>query len=165
MKNWYCIYTKPRMEEMVGSQLMTLPGIDIFSPKLKHAGLWRGKPREKTEPLFPGYLFSRFSPLDYCHLITYTRGVRRILCDPSGRPCIVGDSIIGQIQSRMEDGFVRMEPIGFAHGDRVQITHGPLKGFTGIFEKTKARDRVLILLSTIAYQASIEVERSSLARL
>jgi len=165
MKSWYCIYTKPRMEEVVGSQLMTLPDIEIFQPKLRFNGLKRGKVREKTEYLFPCYVFSRFAPSRYYHLITYTRGVKRIISDSSGHPCVVQDRIIDQIQARIQDGFIQMEPVNFVRGDKVMISEGPLKGFTGIFQETRARDRVLMLLSAINYSARIEVEPQYLARL
>lgn len=157
MKNWYCIYTKPKMEESVSCQLLNLPDIEVFQPKLKRSGLRRGKVQEKTEHLFPCYLFSRFTPSRYYHLITYTRGVKRIISDPSGHPCVVDDRIIDQIRSRLKDGYIYLEPTIFNPGDRVMIQEGPLAGFTGIFQQLKARDRVLMLLNFINYQARIEV--------
>jgi transcriptional antiterminator RfaH len=157
MKNWYCIYTKPKMEEAVSGQLLTLPDIEVFQPKLKRSGLRRGKLQEKTENLFPCYLFSCFTPSRYYHLITYTRGVKRIISNPSGHPCIVDDQIINQIRARLKDGYICMEPPIFNPGDKVMIQEGPLAGFTGIFQQLKARDRVLILLNALTYQARIEV--------
>jgi len=165
MKNWYCIYTKPKMEEAVSGQLLTLPDIEVFQPKLKRSSLRRGKLQEKTEHLFPCYLFSRFTPSRYYHLITYTRGVKRIISDPSGHPCIVDDQIIAQIRSRLKDGYIYMEPNIFNPGDKVMIQEGPLAGFTGIFQQLKARDRVLMLLNFINYQARIEVARKHITKL
>ncbi len=165
MKNWYCIYTKPKMEESVSSQLLTLPDIDVFHPKLKRSGFRRGRLQEKTEQLFPCYVFSRFTPSQYSHLITYTRGVKRIISDPAGRPYVVGDQIIEQIQSRLQNGYIYMQSEEFHTGDKVMIQEGPLKGFTGIFQETKPRDRVLLLLNAITYQARIEVEKKYLSKL
>lgn len=150
---------------MVVGQLLTLTDIEVFQPKLKRSGFRRGKLQEKTEHLFPCYLFSRFTPSRYYHLITYTRGVKRIISDPSGRPCIVADHIITQIQSRIKDGYIYMEPDGFNPGDEVMIQEGPLKGFTGIFQEAKAQDRVLLLLNAINYQARIEVAEKYLSKL
>lgn len=163
--NWYCIYTKPKMEEAVSGQLLNLPDIEVFQPKLKRSGLRRGKLQEKTEHLFPCYLFSRFTPSRYYHLITYTRGVKRIISDPSGHPCIVDDQIIAQIRSRLQDGYIHLEPAIFNPGDRVMIQEGPLAGFTGIFQQLKAQDRVLMLLNIINYQARIEVARQNITKL
>ncbi len=165
MMNWYCIYTKPKMEEAVSGQLLNLPDIEVFQPKLKRSGLRRGKLQEKTEHLFPCYLFSRFTPSRYYHLITYTRGVKRIISDLSGHPCIVDDQIIAQIRSRLKDGYIHLEPTIFNPGDRVMIQEGPLAGLTGIFQQLKAQDRVLMLLNIINYQARIEVARQNITKL
>jgi hypothetical protein len=59
--------------------------------------------------------------------------VRRILSDNSGHPQIVDDEIIGQITSRLKDGFIHVEPVDFNSGDAVVIKAGPLKGIEGIF--------------------------------
>jgi transcriptional antiterminator RfaH len=165
MDHWYCIYTKPGMEETVGRRLLDLPDIEIFQPKLRRRALHRGQVREKTEHLFPCYLFSRFLPSRYGHLITYTRGVRKILSDPAGRPCVVDEEIIAQIKSRLQDGYVRLEAAAFKTGQPVRIQAGPLAGFTGVFREVKARDRVLILLNALTYQARIEISKQYLAGL
>lgn len=153
------------MEEIVSGQLLTLPGIEIFQPKLKRSGLCRGKLQEKTEHLFPCYLFSRFTTSRYYHLITYTRGVKRIISDSSGHPCVVDDHIITQIQSRLRDGYIYIEPPVFNPGDEVVVQEGPLAGFTGIFQEAKAQDRVFLLLNAISYQARIEVAKKHLSKL
>jgi transcriptional antiterminator RfaH len=165
MEQWYCIYTKPNMEEQVSTRLLGLPGLEVLSPKLKRQKYVRGRLLEVVEYLFPSYIFSRFSPLKYYHMIKYTRGVRRVIGDESGNPQTVDGEIIDEIQSRIKEGFIQLESDYFNSGDNVVIQEGPLAGLSGIFKKDlPGRDRVLILLSTIAYQASVEVEKSFLAR-
>jgi transcription antitermination factor NusG len=96
-------------------------------------------------------------------MIKYTRGIRRIIGDESENPHIIDGEIIDQIQSRIRDGFVQLEPNDFNSGDNVVIQEGPFAGLAEIFIKDlPARDRVLILLGTIAYQASIEIEKGLL---
>ena len=47
-----------------------------------------------------------------------------------------------------------------ARGDEVRIKDGSLKGINGIFDRTmKDKNRVMILLTAINYQASVVVER------
>lgn len=160
MKKWYCIHTKAGYEDQLSQRLMNVPDIDIFLPKLKRKKYLRGKLGEVTEKLFPCYIFLRFDSLKYLHLIKYTRGVRRIVGDGLGNPYIVDDVLIGQIKSRTKDGFIYTEQIELEEGDRVVVREGPLKGFTGILQEYRnSRDRVLVLLSAITYQASIEVEK------
>jgi transcription elongation factor/antiterminator RfaH len=164
-EHWYCIYTKPNMEERVSKRLLDQPEIEVFHPRLRRRKCVRGRLQEVVEELFPCYIFSRFSPLKYYHMIKYTRGVRRVIADESGNPHIVDGEIIDQIRTRIRDGFVQLETYDFNCGDTVTVQQGPFAGLTGIFMRDlHPRDRVLILLNTIAYQASIEVEKGFFSR-
>jgi transcriptional antiterminator RfaH len=165
MEHWYCIYTKPNMEEQVSKRLLDQPEIEVFHPKLRRRNYVRGKLQEVVEDLFPCYIFSRFSPLKYFHMIKYTRGVRRVIGDEAGTPHTIDGEIIDQIRSRIRDGFVQLDTSDFNYGDNVVVQEGPFAGLAGIFIKDlPARDRVLILLSTIAYQPSVEVKKNFLTR-
>ncbi len=167
MENWYCIYTKPGMEEHVSSRLINWPDIEVFNPKLKRKGFNKGRLKEIIEELFPCYIFSRFNPERYHHLIKYTRGIRKIVSDQSGTPQIVDEEIIQTIKSRIKDGYISSgdSDLMFNTGEKVVVKEGVFKGLRGIFLKDlKARDRVLILLNAIAYQAHVEIEKGFVAR-
>ena len=67
----------------------------------------------------------------------------------------------------MKDGFVFLEDSDrtFKIEDKVVVKEGVFKGLNGIFLKDlKARDRVLILMSALVYQPTIEIEKCFLAR-
>ncbi len=165
MENWYCIYTKPRMEEHVSDRLMNLSDIEVFNPKLKRKGFNKGRYKEIIEELFPCYIFSRFNPERYHHLIKYTRGIRKIVSDQSGTLQIVDEEIIQAIKSRTKGGYISLEDpdLTFDTGEKVVVKEGVFKGLRGVFLKDlKARDRVLILLNAIAYQAKVEIEKGFL---
>jgi transcriptional antiterminator RfaH len=165
MKNWYCIYTKARYEEHVSERLMSLTDIEVLNPKIKTKRYLRGRMKEVTEELFPCYIFSKFNPSQYLHMIKYTRGVKLIIGNAVGNPYVVDCGIIDQVQSRMNDGFVQLERQELRRGDKVEILEGPLRGLEGVFQgELKACDRVFILLNTIEYQARIEIEKGLLAK-
>lgn len=158
MSSWYCIYTKPRQEDLVSKRLQELNSIEIFNPKIRRKKYIRTRLLEVTEELFPAYIFAKFdeSNIRYFHLIKYTRGVKRLIGDHKGNPYIVEKSIIECIQSRMENGFVRLASPKMARGEEVYIKEGPFCGLTGLFlEELKPKDRVLILLNSIQYQARL----------
>jgi len=162
MEHWYCIYTKQGMTEQVCRRLSELSGIEVLNPKLRINKFRRGRLSDVVEDLFPGYFFSRLDLSPYYRLIKYTRGVKSFVGDFSGKPYIVEDSIIQEIRSRITDGFVRIGQscLRFEEGDRIMIKDGPLQGFPGIFlQDLHARERVLILLNAITYQAKIEIEQ------
>lgn len=158
MKHWYCIFTKPRQADVVAQKLILLPEIEVFTPKLKRNKVRRGSYTEVIEELFPSYIFSRFSLERYAHMIRYTRGVRRIVGDTEGYPITVDERIIRTIQENVQDGFVVITPPDLKTGDPVRVTDGPFAGLAGIFLKElKPRDRIVILLNAIHYQARVQV--------
>jgi transcription antitermination factor NusG len=115
---------------------------------------------EVIEEFFPCYLFARFDGARYYHMIKYTRGVRRIVGDSQGYPRIVDDALIETIKSRSKDGYVSIEENQLHRGDKVMIKGGPFDGFMGLFvQDLKPRERVLVLLNTLNYEARIDIYR------
>ncbi len=161
-KRWYCIYTKPRKEDFVSFQLSKVPGIEVLNPKFKRKRFLRGRFQEVIEELFPCYIFAKFNSHFY-HMIKYTRGVKRVVGDRSGRPYIVDESIIDIINAHTrDDGYVYLiKDEEFKQGDTIMITDGPLKGLVGIFlREMKPQERVLVLLNAISYHVKIEIDRT-----
>lgn len=160
MSEWYCIYTKPKQEELVCHRLGELADMEVFNPKLKRTKSIRSKMVEVVEELFPSYVFLRFGAPGYFHMIQYTRGVKRFVGNSLGIPYVVDDSVIEQIKSRMDNGFVQTGGSPFNRGQKVLINGGPFKGFSGIFlNETKPSDRIMILLSMIASEIRMEIGR------
>lgn len=155
---WYAVRTRPRQEERAAANLSGW-NVEAFCPFMAHK-LARG-----PEPLFPGYIFARFSYEAMLRKICFTRGVASVVSF-GGVPSPVEDGIIALIRSRIEHGnVVRIAP-EFNPGDRVRITSGALANFVGIFERDLPEsERVRILLTSVTYNARIEVERFRLARL
>lgn len=167
MSNWYCVYTKAKQEDPVARKLAELPNMEVFSPKIKRSKYTRSTIRELQEQLFPSYLFIRFDPQfsGYIHLVKYTRGVKRFIGDRDGIPFIVDEAIIESIRTRMNNGFVHLERPKLVQGDKVRINEGPFSDLNGIFyEELKAKDRVLILLNTIHYQAKLAINGEFIAK-
>jgi transcriptional antiterminator RfaH len=160
VRQWYCVYTKPRQSDLVCRRLEQLPDIEVLNPKLKRRRFIRGRWIETVEDFFPCYIFLRLDINRYYRTVKYTRGVRRFVGDSSGIPYVVDLSIIESIKERMVEGFVEIGPSELRPGDRVVIREGPLSGFEGIFLKElKPKERVLILLNTIQYKAKVEIEK------
>jgi transcriptional antiterminator RfaH len=163
--SWYVIHTHPKQEDRAEQNLKAW-NVETFTPKFKelHYDAWTKKSTYKIKPLFPRYIFARFKAGDHYHKISYTRGVRTIVCF-GGDPAPVLDEVIQIIQFRMtRDGFVRMED-ELNVGDEVLIQEGPLKGITGVFDREmKEADRVRILLSEANFQGHILVQRADIRK-
>jgi transcriptional antiterminator RfaH len=111
-------------------------------------------------PLFPSYLFAKLIISRSWHDVSFTRGVRSVVCF-GGDPVPIEEEVISYIQSRVdEEGFVRLGE-ELSVGDLVVIKDGPFKTLTGVFKRGIAgKARVMILLSSLNYQAHIEVGRN-----
>jgi transcriptional antiterminator RfaH len=163
--SWYLIYTNPKQEDRTDKNLRAW-NVETFAPKLKehHSHPFTGEPTCLIKPLFPRYIFARFSLSGYLHKVRFTRGVQGLISFGDG-PALVDDEVIAYLKSRVkEDGFVR-NSAEFERGDRVLIETGPFSGLAGIFEReTQDEDRVRILLEAVSYQVHATIERSRLKR-
>lgn len=163
---WFVVRTNPRQEDRADKNLKAW-NVQTFAPQMKERR-YNQFTRDLVyaiKPLFTGYIFARFDMMSLFHKVRFTRGVRHIVGFGEG-PAPVSDEIIAIIKSRMDrDGFVRIGE-DVRPGDQVVIKDGPLKDFTGIFEReTKDEDRVMILLNAVNYQAHVELERRLLKRI
>ncbi|MDP2279507.1 MAG: transcription termination/antitermination NusG family protein [Nitrospirota bacterium] len=159
---WYAVYTKPKREDAVAGSLENA-GIEVFNPRLKQKKYMQGAYRNKISPLFPCYVFVKFEPETTSHMIKYTRGVKRVV--GGDLPWPVSDEIIDVIRNQEEDGVITIKPPQFKYGDSVAINDGPLSGLRGIFEKElNGQERVVLLLSSIEYQARAVVDKAFLTK-
>lgn len=158
---WYVIHTHLKQEYRAGSNLKVL-GVPIFNPQIRERryNQFTLAPTYVTKPLFPRYIFAQFKTNDLYHKVRFTRGVYSVVSFGEG-PTPIDEEIIALIQSNIkEDGFVRIDE-GLRAGDRVIVKDGPLKNFSGVFEREmRDNDRIRILLETVSYQAHIEIDRN-----
>ena len=161
--NWYAIYTKPKSEDIV-SQKLRQAGLEVYNPKMRVKKYVRNRYCEAIEQLFPRYLFARFEADKYLWMITYTRGVKKVV-GSRNIPWPVADGVIDFIRSNEKDGFIIRRCEEITEGDTVKIAEGPLSGLTGIFKQIiKGTERVILLLNAIEYQARVIIEGASLVK-
>ncbi len=139
---WHLVYIKPQKEEVVRVQLQRI-GIETFYPKVRIVK----KGIEKIEPLFPLYMFARFSVVKDFFNVNYARGVRWVV------------KFGNQIPSLSEDFIESLKSINLAliedkpkiqENDLVRIVDGPFRNFIGKVLKVKrGEERVVILLKAV----------------
>ncbi len=163
MKKWYVVCTKPRNEERAAGNL-TGGNIEVLAPKIRFKKYKEGKFVHVVEPMFPGYIFVKFHPVEEFRLVKYTRGIRTIV-NFNGKIIPLQDEMIAYIKSRLDDGDVAtIQKKELQKGEKVVIQEGPFKGFSGIFEKElDGKERVAILLDGVNYCARMEIDRELVA--
>jgi transcriptional antiterminator RfaH len=157
---WYVIYTKTNEEDRAEKNLAAW-GLETFYPRIRKKQLneFTSKAIYFSRPLFPRYIFGRFNAETLLHKVSNSRGVKKVLSIDYA-PTPVDDEIVTLIQSRVDgDGFVCLD-VSFRRGDEVRIKDGSMKGLNGIFDRAmKDKNRVMIFLTAIKYQASVVVDR------
>jgi transcriptional antiterminator RfaH len=163
---WYVLRTKPKQEDRAISNL-TAWKVESFTPKLEQIRVnsFTGELQRIIKPLFSCYVFARFSLSESIAKVRFTRGVRGVVTFGDS-PTPVGHEVIDLLKGRMEsDGYVRIRE-ELKAGDQVKVEGGPLKNLKGVLTRhMKDRDRVLILLDTVAYQAHLELPTMLVSRL
>jgi transcriptional antiterminator RfaH len=161
--NWFAIHTKPG-QEAVAEWMLTSLGLETLFPRVRLEQCLRGSWRHEVRPLFPGYLFARFCPNRHLHAVRYSRGVCRVV-GAGNKPSAVEDEVIGGIRERTDgDGFVQLEEPRWLPGEAVKLQDGPLRGWSGVFERElDDGHRVAILIETINH-ARVIVEKHVLER-
>src|SRR6266571_9326945 len=97
---WYAVNTKSHQELFAALNLQRL-GVETFYPQLKQSKVIRRRRRTMIGPLFPGYLFARFSVDTQYRAVTYANGVREIV-QFGAIPASVDDEIIEAIRARLQ---------------------------------------------------------------
>jgi transcriptional antiterminator RfaH len=158
MRSWFVLNTKPKKEHQV-EKIFLEAGFHLYNPKLKVG--------DRISPFFPGYAFIEFDFPEQYRLVRYTRGVKRIVGNESG-PIPIGEEVVQAIKAREVNGLIELEKYGKEPkvGDEIEVMEGPLKGLKGVFQKEiSGKDRVLILMNYVSYQAKMIVEKKKLRRI
>jgi transcriptional antiterminator RfaH len=161
---WYVVRTKPHNEKRVHHNLGQM-GVETLCPMLfEHYVSRGGEGASRIIPLFPGYIFGRFSAVQQWHSVRFTRGVREVLC-AEGRPVPIDDEVVRIVESKVaSDGLVRPVDV-IQPGERVVIRGGPFDGLIGILESpTHHETRLTVLLTLVNWSARVEIARAHVYR-
>ena len=155
---WYVIHTNVRQEDRADRNLRA-QHVETLNPKImeRKSNPYTAKASYLASPLFPRYIFAKFSAGLMLQKVHFTRGVHSVVGFGAG-PTPVDEEIISIITDHMSpDGFIRIAN-ELQKGDRVVIEDGSFKDFEGIFEsEVKQTDRIVVLLNAVRYQSRIQI--------
>ena len=161
--HWYVIYTKPHSEDQAQRELQK-KGIFVFLPKISEFRFRKGKLRQQTEPLFPNYLFAKFTIHDSYYDVKWARGVKRIVGN-GDMPIPLDDSIVIYIRQQVDKGGLGRPKSSLKVGDRVRVKQGPLEGLCGVVQgQIDSKTRVKILMDALHAGARVELPYSHVKR-
>jgi transcriptional antiterminator RfaH len=159
---WYCICTKRYKEHWVARQLRESGNeVEVYLPLLRQRRTIRRQLKWVIEPLFPGYLFARFSTENRFRAVRYTPGVAGLVSTCGGWPLEVDEAIIATLQQRAVNGYVEIQPALFSPGEELEVIVGPFQNLRVLFQQEmKAGERVAVLLDLLSSWVRVELPRA-----
>jgi transcriptional antiterminator RfaH len=162
--NWYCIHTKPLKEQQAADHLRETFGLETYFPRLRRQKTIRRVRRIVTGPLFPRYLFCRFDLAERYRAVRYAPDVIDVVSFGE-QPAVVDDYMIEGLKSWAGEAvdLITIQP-DLRQGDMVEITDGPMRGLQAVILHAHSdRERVTVLLTILACQAQMMIDRAQLA--
>jgi transcription antitermination factor NusG len=155
---WFALYVRVRHERAVEKQLAE-KGLEAFLPCYESRRKWVDRFKTIEFPLFPGYLFCRFTQQQRW-LVQSAFGVVRVV-GFGNRLIPVDENEILALQKAVQAG-VPCEPTPYlAVGQRVRVGFGPLNGVEGILLDTKKGNRLVLSVTLLERSVSVEVDESA----
>ena len=151
---WYCVRSKPRMENVAAATLSSLKQVEVFLPRTQRKNL---KIKQPIKPLFPGYFFARFDPVKHIRNIHYARGVA-YLVKREETPVLVPPQAMVELRKLSPDGLLEIPDKPHQIGDKVKAIAGLFKGDTGnVTQLIPSRQRIKVLFEILGRDTEIEL--------
>jgi transcription antitermination factor NusG len=153
---WYALAVRPRHDQAV-SRTLENKGFQTFVPLYKKRHRYATRFRETELPLFPGYVFCRFSPQTRLPILT-TPGVIQIL--GAGRlPIPVDETEMESLQTALRLHLPFWPHSFLEAGQRVRISEGALTGVEGVVMTYKQCLRVVLSITLLQRSVLLELDR------
>ncbi|MEX2272269.1 MAG: UpxY family transcription antiterminator [Vicinamibacterales bacterium] len=158
---WYAIWTRSRHEQVVREQLER-KGVETFLPTILKWSRWKDRKKQIEWPLFPGYCFAKFNATDRLPILKCTGVVNIVSFD--GEPAPIPEAELAGIRQLVESDLAYDPCPLINEGDRVEVTHGPLKGVVGRLVRKGSHARLVLAVELIGQGVSVEVDAADVRR-
>jgi len=155
---WFCLRSQQKREHIAAGNLRQIPGIEVFSPRLRIKKLTRRGPAWFVESLFPNYLFVRFAFHGMLEDVKYTAGVSHIIRFGDKFP-MVPDEVISELRMNFGDETISLSTDTPSEGDNVTITDPAFYGLQAVVLRVlPAKQRIQVLLDILGQTTMAEVD-------
>jgi transcription antitermination factor NusG len=152
---WYAVRTRSRFELTTAVALRD-KGFIQFLPMYRSRRQWSDRIKELDLPLFPGYVFCRFSASNPWPVLN-SPGVVHIV-SAGDKPIPIDDREIESVRTVCGADVKSLPAPALAPGQRLVIVRGPLKGAEGTLVRTKDQCRLVVSISLLQRAVSAELE-------
>jgi transcription antitermination factor NusG len=156
---WFALTTRPRHEKTVAGGL-ELRSVEGFLPLYPCKRPWSDRVKVVDLPLFPGYVFCRFSFPERLRVLDVP-GVTSVV-GFNGQDAPIPETEIRAIQKLLACGYP-VQPWQYLRmGECVRIVDGPLAGVEGILVSEKSGVRVVVSVEVLQRSIAVEIDRTAL---
>jgi transcription antitermination factor NusG len=153
---WFAIRTRSNFEKVAAIALEN-KGLGPYLPTYRNRRRWSDRVVVVDTPLFQGYVFCRFDPLNRLPILTTTGVISIVGC--GNDPAPIDDKEIDAIDLILRSGLAT-EPCPFLReGQRVRVKRGSLAGVEGILTKKKSDFRLVISVTMLQRSIAVEIDR------
>ncbi len=153
---WHVLHVLSNREKRV-VQHLAVRGVEHYLPLYRERVKWSDRTVVTERPLFPGYIFARFTPHTRIAAIA-APGVVRSLGDQEGD--LICCDVLDKIREGLANGYLLRPHPGVAVGTRVRVRGCFFEGVEGIVTEFRQQCKVIIALSAVQQSFSLEVELS-----
>lgn len=151
---WYAVQVRSRHEDVVARHLR-VRGLEAFLPLYRERHRWSDRCEEVDLPLFPGYVFCQFNPLNRLPVLTVPGVVQIVGAGKTLLP--IDDSEIAAIQSAVKSGLPTRPSAFLEIGQKVRIDCGPLCGIEGILLGFRGHQRLVLSITLLQRSVAVEI--------
>ena len=153
--SWYALRVRSRHENTVSSHLQAR-GYESFLPLYKSQRRWSDRFKEIELPLFPGYVFCQFNPLNRLPILTVP-GIVHVV-GIARTPVAIDETEIAALQTIVKSGLPRQPWPLLEIGHTVRIEHGPLCGVEGILLGFRGHQRLVLSVTLLQRSVAVQVD-------
>lgn len=149
---WYVLHVKPRCEKKL-AEYCGARAVVCELPLREETKIYQRRKVTVQKPVFPGYVFVRFTPEDKV-VVLKSNVIVRIL--PVGNQ----DQLVrelGQIRQALLVDPTLDACAAFQAGKRVSIRSGPFQGLEGVVQSVKGKTKVVLNVDMIGRALAVEV--------
>lgn len=160
---WYVLYTFPKAEKAVYSELVKR-NYEVFFPTIRTLNIWRNRQKKWIDrALFPNYVFVYTLQRELYYVTRVPKVVNYI--EFEGKPSVISlkeVECIKKMLSLKEEIQITTE---FFEGEKVRIISGPLAGYDGTLVDYKGKVRFGIQLNEINHSLLINISSRMLEKI
>lgn len=153
--HWYAVRVRSQREDMVARHLR-VRGLESFLPLYKEKHRWSDRFKEIEMPLFPGYVFCQFNPVNRLPVLTVP-GVVHVV-GTGKNPTPIDENEMAALRVAVKSGFLA-KPWPFLEvGQKVRIESGPLSGAEGILLGFRGQQRIVLSVTLLQRSVAVEID-------